>query len=130
MVKISTESTHTAWKVCLFGIFLVRNFVFGLNTGKHVKEKLQIRTPYSVRMRENKDQENSEYGHLSWRAGVLRKYLSFVGKLFPNDERSVLVFSDLNEEDLNQRECPLIRRQIESAALLHKKQNKRKRLKL
>ena len=56
--------------------------------------------------------------------------MSFVGKLFPNDERSVLVFSDLNEEDLNQREYPLIRRQIESAALLHKKQNKRKRLKL
>ena len=38
----------------------------------------------------------------------------------------MLVFSNVNEEDLNQREFPLIRGHIESAAVLHTKQNKGK----
>ena len=39
--------SNTVWKVSVFGVFLVRIF------------------PYSVRMLENTDQNNSEYGHFS-----------------------------------------------------------------
>ena len=85
--------------------------------------------PYFPAFGLNTDQKNSKYGHLSRSTWVLRKYLSFVEKyliFFPNDVHSVLVFSNVNEEDLNQREFPLIRGHIESAAVLHTKQNKGK----
>ena len=39
------ENVSTAWKASLFGAILVNTF------------------PYSVQMRENADQNNSEYGH-------------------------------------------------------------------
>ena len=43
---------YTAWKVSLFGVFLVHNFP-------------HLTSPYSVQMRENTDQKNSEYRHFS-----------------------------------------------------------------
>ena len=45
----------------------------------HCVKSVRIRSysaPYSVQMRENKDQNNSEYGHFSHSAGVFR-LLSF-----------------------------------------------------
>ena len=51
-----TCAYHTAWKVSAFGVILAPNFpIFLLRI-------LRI-YPYSVRMRENADQNNSEYGH-------------------------------------------------------------------
>ena len=49
---------NTAWKKSVFGVILIRIF------------------PYSVRMRENTDQNNYEYGHFSrsgkcWNIGIL-----------------------------------------------------------
>ena len=41
----STSTRNTAWKVFVFGVFLVRIF------------------PHADRIRENTDQKNSEYGH-------------------------------------------------------------------
>ena len=46
----------TAWKASVFGVFLVRIFPHRTEYG----EILRI-SPYSVRMRENADQKNSEY---------------------------------------------------------------------
>ena len=45
-ILISKIVIYTAWNVSVFGVILVRIF------------------PYSVRMRENADQNNSEYGNL------------------------------------------------------------------
>ena len=45
-ILISKIVIYTAWNVSVFGVILVRIF------------------PYSVRMRENVDQNNSEYGNL------------------------------------------------------------------
>ena len=42
----------TAWKVSIFGVILVHVFPYTLRI-----------SPYSVRIRENTDQKNSEYGH-------------------------------------------------------------------
>ena len=52
--------TYTAWKVSVFGLVLVR--IFCIRT-----EYIEIRSisPYSVRMRENRDQNNSEYWQFS-----------------------------------------------------------------
>ena len=48
------SNSNTAWKVFACGVILVRIFAaFGLNT----------ESPYSVRIGENTDQNNSEYGH-------------------------------------------------------------------
>ena len=45
--KCQSTETYTAWKVSVFGVILVRILPHS----------------YSVRMRENADQYNSEYGH-------------------------------------------------------------------
>ena len=50
-----------AWKVSIFGVILVRIFT---HSDWIRREVLHI-SPYSVRMRENTDQDNSEYGHFS-----------------------------------------------------------------
>ena len=50
--KINYFELNTAWKVSVFGIILVRNFPHS--------DRI---SPYWVRMRENEDQNNSEYGH-------------------------------------------------------------------
>ena len=56
---LNTDSclVSTAWKMSVFGVFLVRVF-------PHLDWILRF-SPYSVRMRENTDQKNSEYGHFS-----------------------------------------------------------------
>ena len=51
-------SSITSWKVSIFGVILVR--IFHIRT--EYKEILRI-SQYSVRMRENADQNNPEYGH-------------------------------------------------------------------
>ena len=45
----------TAWKVSVFGVILVRIFLYS--------GWIRGISPYSVRMKENADQNNSEYGH-------------------------------------------------------------------
>ena len=50
------SETTTAWKVSVFGVFLVRIF-------RH--SRISSISPFSVPMRENTDQKNSEYGHFS-----------------------------------------------------------------
>ena len=45
-IGVEMPSTMTLWKVSIFGVFLVRIL------------------PYSVRMRKNEDQKNSEYEQL------------------------------------------------------------------
>ena len=57
----------TAWKESLFGVFLIRIFPHSVGW-KYVEILRKI-----VRMRENADQKNSEYGHFS---RVLYKTLS------------------------------------------------------
>ena len=54
-----------AWKLSIFSFFLVRIF-------QHLDWilDLQSKSPYSVRTRENADQNNSEYGHFSRREGL------------------------------------------------------------
>ena len=49
----------TVWKVCVFGVFLVRIFPHS----DWMRRDSEY--PYSVQIRENKDQKNSEYGHFS-----------------------------------------------------------------
>ena len=51
--------TNTAWKVSVLGVILVR--IFPRNRIEY-GEILRI-SPYSVRMRENADQNNYQYGH-------------------------------------------------------------------
>ena len=52
----SEKETGIAWKVSVFAVILVRIFpLFG-------RSRISL---YSVRMRENADQNNSEYGHFS-----------------------------------------------------------------
>ena len=48
------NATFIAWKVFVFGVILVRIF-------PHSDWILRI-SPYTVRMQENTDQNNSEYG--------------------------------------------------------------------
>ena len=60
MPKINNRNTilNTAWKVSVFGVFLV--YIFHIRTEYG---DLKSKSPHSVRMQENKDQKNSEYGH-------------------------------------------------------------------
>ena len=69
---------HTAWKMSLFGVILVRVF------------------PYSFQMRENTDQKNSEYGYFSrsdiqlfaifgWLNNVMTEYHSKFTKMIKDD---------------------------------------------
>ena len=51
---LHSANSITAWKVSLFEVFLVRIFPHS--------DKI---SSYSVRMRENRDQKNSEYGRCS-----------------------------------------------------------------
>ena len=51
----------TAWKVSVFLVFLVRIFPHS----NWIRRDIPCISPYSVRMRENTDQKNSEYGHFS-----------------------------------------------------------------
>ena len=51
--------TNTAWKVSVFGDFLVR--IFPLSDW--IRRDTKYLSPYSARMRENMDQRNSKYGH-------------------------------------------------------------------
>ena len=48
------KETGIAWKVSVFAVILVR--IFPLIGQSRI-------SPYSVRMRENADQNNSDYGH-------------------------------------------------------------------
>ena len=64
----------TAWKLSVFGVILVRIFW-------HFRI-----SPYSVRMRENADQNNSEYGHFLRSVSHCRQehrynYLTLLGRL-------------------------------------------------
>ena len=52
------DDSNTAWKVSLFGVILIRIFPHSDWIGE-----IRGISPYSVRMRENTDQNNSEYGH-------------------------------------------------------------------
>ena len=58
-MRASIIKYYTACKVSVFAVFLV---LFS-----HIRTEYWERSifPYSVRMRENADQKNSEYGHLS-----------------------------------------------------------------
>ena len=59
----------TAWKVSIFGVILVR-------IGTEHGEMLRI-SPYSIRMRENVDQKNAEYGNFLRSAFYLISQSSF-----------------------------------------------------
>ena len=52
---------NTAWKVSVYGVFLVRISCIWSEYGD-----VLCKSPYSVRMWENKDQESSSYGHFLW----------------------------------------------------------------
>ena len=63
-------------KVLVFGVILVRIFpAFGLNTKRYT-----VSLRYSVRTRENTDQNNSEYGHFL-RSANLKEITSFTWNL-------------------------------------------------
>ena len=51
---------YTAWKVPVFGVFQIRVFP----PSDWIREILLI-SPYSVQMRENTDQKNLKYCHIS-----------------------------------------------------------------
>ena len=51
------EISHIAWKMSVFGVIQVAIF-------PHLDWEILFIFPYSVQMRENADQNNSEYGHL------------------------------------------------------------------
>ena len=53
--------TITAWKVSVFGVILIR--IFAYSDWIRRDTEYQSICPYSVQMRENTDQNNSEYGH-------------------------------------------------------------------
>ena len=53
------DKEHTALKVSVFGIIFVRIF-----SHSHFSYLLYI-SPYSVQIRENTDQNNSDYGHFT-----------------------------------------------------------------
>ena len=55
------QDPFTAWKVSKYGVFSGPSFpVFGLKT------EIYSKSPYSVRIQENKDQKkNSAFGHFS-----------------------------------------------------------------
>ena len=59
MLVVDIMSDFTAWKVSLFGVFLVRIF----SHSNWIWNDLRSISPYSVRMQENTDQKNSENGH-------------------------------------------------------------------
>ena len=67
MTQIVAALRCTTWKVILFGVILVRIWA-------EYGEILRI-SPYSVRMRENADQNNSEYRHFS-RSGTSQLLLA------------------------------------------------------
>ena len=50
----------TVWKVIVFGVFLVH-----ISRIRPEYGEIRIIFPYSVQMRENTNQKNSEYGHFS-----------------------------------------------------------------
>ena len=54
----SFSQLYTTWKVSVYGVFLVRIFPHS--------DWIRRDTEYSVGMRENTDQENSEYRHFLW----------------------------------------------------------------
>ena len=57
------EVTFIAEKVSVFGVILVRIFPHS----DWIRRDMEYLSPYSVRMRENADQNNSKYGHFSRR---------------------------------------------------------------
>ena len=57
-MKTILSALLTGWKAAIFGVLLVRIFPYSTEYG----EILRI-SPYSVRVRENADQNNTEYGH-------------------------------------------------------------------
>ena len=60
MTLIKKRQDNTAWKVSVFGIFLVRFFLIWTEYGD-----LRSKSPYSVRMQGNKVHKNSEYRYFS-----------------------------------------------------------------
>ena len=56
---------NTAWKVSVLENFLIRIFWFHILLHSHWIGEIRSVSPYSVRMRDNTDQKNSEYGHFS-----------------------------------------------------------------
>ena len=66
----------TAWKVSIFGVILVR-------IGTEHGEMLRI-SPYSIRIRENVDQKNAEYGNFLRSAFYLISQSSFSWQLLPD----------------------------------------------
>ena len=56
---------NTAWKVSVFGNFLIRIFWFRILLHSPWIGEIRSISPYSVRMRDNTDQKNSKYGHFS-----------------------------------------------------------------
>ena len=74
-VTNSKTLTYTAWKVSVFGVFLVRIFPHS--------EWIRRDTPYlsvPVQICEDTNQKNSEYGHLSRSDKGSRKTLSYIAK--------------------------------------------------
>ena len=62
--KCQSTETYTAWKVSVFGVILMRILAHS----------------YSVRMRENADQYNSEYGHFL--CSVTQRFYKFFSSVF------------------------------------------------
>ena len=59
---------------------------FGLNTGRYSVSLRILRTsPYSVRMQENTDQNNSKYGHFL-RSDIYKNYLELCSYLLLSKE--------------------------------------------
>ena len=61
------STANTAWKVSVFGVILVRIFP--------QSDWIRRDTQYSVRMRENTDQNNSEHGHFLRCVSLIRQLI-------------------------------------------------------
>ena len=62
-VKVIRNNSSTAWKVSVFGTILVRIFPHSDLIWRDTSDLIRRDIPYSIRMRESTDQNNSEYGH-------------------------------------------------------------------
>ena len=91
----SSQKRNNPQKVYIFGVILA-----------HIFTHLILRiSPYSVQMRENKDQNNSEYGHFS-RSGKLSIFgilPQILRKIFQNS--FVLLFQQWEKQVVRQTAC-------------------------
>ena len=100
--KQYSKSIHlTAWKVPVFGVILVHIFPHSDWIRKDTLRKI---SPYSVRMRENADQNKSEYGHIlrsASKSSGANSFLKILAKFLLNHCEDTHFLGDLDIKSLN-----------------------------